>query len=166
MCMESKKIVIIRHAKSSWEFNLPDQERPLSDRGIKDAGIVSNYLKENFEIPDIVYSSPAKRALNTCHIFLSVLNISRDKLAVVSELYDFDGNKVINFMKSLNNKYKNVMIFGHNHAFTSISNIFGDKFIDNLPTSGVVVINFNTNDWKKIDKGKTELLIFPKQFKK
>jgi phosphohistidine phosphatase len=57
------------------------------------------------------------------------------------------------------------MIFGHNHAFTSISNIFGNKFIDNLPTAGVVVINFDVNDWKKINKGQTELLIYPKQFK-
>lgn len=163
--MEFKRIIIVRHAKSSWEFNLPDKERPLTNRGINDASLVSKYLKKKLEIPDAVFSSPANRSLSTCDIFLSALSINKEKLNVINDLYDFDGDNVIRFIKSLNNKYKNVMIFGHNHAFTSISNIFGDKFINNLPTSGVVVIKFNTNDWKKIDKGKTELLLFPKQLK-
>jgi phosphohistidine phosphatase len=163
--MKSKKLILIRHAKSSWEFNLPDKERPLTNKGITDAKLVSNYLKENISHCDAIFTSPAKRALSTCNIFLSVLNLREERLKIIDDLYDFEGERVINFIKSLNNEYKNVMIFGHNHAFTSISNIFGNKFIDNLPTAGVVVINFDINDWKKINKGQTELLIFPKQFK-
>ena len=164
--MNSKKLILIRHAKSSWEFNLPDEERPLINKGITDAKLVANYLKEKIKNCDAIFASPAKRALSTCNVFSSILNLRNDKIEIVDDLYDFEGEKVINFIKSLNNEYKNVMIFGHNHAFTSISNIFGNKFIDNVPTAGVVVINFDTNDWKKINKGQTELLIFPKQLKK
>ena len=164
--MNSKKLILIRHAKSSWEFNLPDEERPLINKGITDAKLVANYLKEKISNCDAIFASPAKRALSTCNVFSSILNLRNDKIEIVDDLYDFEGEKVINFIKSLNNEYKNVMIFGHNHAFTSISNIFGNKFIDNVPTAGVVVINFDTNDWKKINKGQTELLIFPKQLKK
>lgn len=163
--MESKKLTLVRHAKSSWEFNVSDEKRPLKDKGIIDANRVANKLKENLEKPDAVFCSPANRALSTCNIFLSSLSISNDKLKIVNELYDFDGEKVLHFIKYLDNQYKNVMIFGHNHAFTSISNIFGDKIIDNLPTSGVVVINFDTDDWKKVNKGQTKLMIFPKQLK-
>ena len=57
------------------------------------------------------------------------------------------------------------MIFGHNHAFTSISNIFGSIFIDNLPTSGLVKINFDTNNWADIKQGQTELILIPKELK-
>lgn len=163
--MKTKKLTLIRHAKSSWEFNVSDEKRPLKNKGIIDAGKVASHLKEIIEKPDVVFSSPANRALSTCNIFLSSLGVNKDKLKIVNELYDFDGEKVMDFIKSLNNQYQNVMIFGHNHAFTSISNIFGDKIIDNLPTSGVVVINFDTNDWKKINKGQTKLMVFPKQLK-
>ena len=53
-----------------------------------------------------------------------------------------EGDNVINFITNIDDSYEKVMIFGHNHAFTSICNIFGDQYIDNLPTSGLVVIKF------------------------
>jgi phosphohistidine phosphatase len=80
-------------------------------------------------------------------------------------LYDFGGEYVINFIKNLDENYQNVMIFGHNHAFTSICNIFGDMFVDNLPTSGLMVIDFSIDSWKDVNKGKTRFTIFPRDLK-
>ena len=57
------------------------------------------------------------------------------------------------------------MIFGHNHAFTSISNIFGTAYMDNLPTSGLVKIDFEIEDWKDLKKGVTKLIIIPKELR-
>src|SRR5690606_1618661 len=137
----------------------------MTKRCIIDANLVSKQLKKEFVQPDIVFSTPANRALTTCNIFSSNLNIPDHKIKIFNELYDFTGDSVIRFIKSLNNNYNNIMIFGHNHAFTSISNIFGDKFIYNLPTSGVVIIKFDTDKWESIDKGQTELIVFPKLLK-
>ncbi|MFM7854987.1 MAG: SixA phosphatase family protein, partial [Flammeovirgaceae bacterium] len=65
-----KKLYIIRHAKSSWdEPDLADFERPLSDRGKRDAPRMAKRLKEKRLTPDAVLTSPARRAKNTCHIF-------------------------------------------------------------------------------------------------
>ncbi|UOB17228.1 SixA phosphatase family protein [Abyssalbus ytuae] len=165
--MSNKLLTIVRHAKSSWEHDVTDKERPLAKRGIKDANLISRYLfKNGVIIPETVFSSPANRALTTCKIFMENFNFPLNKIRIEDELYDFSGDSVIKFITSLNNNYDNVMIFGHNHAFTSISNIFGDKFIDNLPTSGVVMINFESDNWKNIEKGKTKLTLFPKQLKK
>ena len=86
-------------------------------------------------------------------------------LSVDHQLYDFGGQQVSQFIKSLDDNYQNVMIFGHNHAFTSISNIFGNKFIDNVPTCGLVMIEFDTISWKTIDKGHTKLTLFPKELR-
>ncbi len=80
-------------------------------------------------------------------------------------MYDFSGQSVIDFITKIDNSYEKVMIFGHNHAFTSICNIFGDKFIDNLPTSGLVHINFEVTSWQSIKKGTTKLTIFPRDLK-
>jgi phosphohistidine phosphatase len=57
------------------------------------------------------------------------------------------------------------MIFGHNYAFTSIVNRFGSTFIDNLPTCGLVWIQFDINSWKEIKTGITKLVIKPKDLK-
>ena len=80
-------------------------------------------------------------------------------------MYDFGGESVLALLRSLDNRYESVAVFGHNHALTSLSNIFGNKAIDNLPTSGVVVIHFKVEDWARIERGQTELMIFPKQLR-
>jgi len=139
--------------------------RPLKPRGISDVKLVANEFKKKGNIPHFIFSSPAKRALSTCKLFSNSLGYSENSIQVVEELYDFGGNNVINFIKKLPNDYNYVMIFGHNNAFTSISNIFGDVFIDNLPTSGLIKLKFDISDWKDLKKGTTEFIITPKDFK-
>lgn len=160
-----KEIILIRHGKSSWEHDVTDRERPLKTRGINDIKLVANHFFNSNSVPEIIFSSPARRALSTCEIFMNTLNIAKEQVVVVEELYDFDGRNVIDYIKNLSNEYNEVMIFGHNHAFTSISNIFGDTFIDNLPTSGLVKLKFDINDWNDLKKGITEFIIIPKELK-
>ncbi|MFD2914353.1 SixA phosphatase family protein [Psychroserpens luteus] len=160
-----KTLILVRHAKSSWEFNVDDKDRPLKKRGNTDADLVSMAFVNRGLVIDKAFSSPANRALSTCKIFINNLNISNDKLVIQDDLYDFGGEQVINFLKTLDTHYQNVMIFGHNHAFTSICNIFGNTFIDNLPTSGLVVIDFDVNSWIDINKGSTRFTIFPRDLK-
>lgn len=160
-----KQLYIVRHGKSSWDYDVDDKDRPLMQRGINDAILVSNHLKNKLESINAVFSSPANRALHTCLIFMRKLELDVSKVIITDQLYDFGGISVSNFIKQLDNSYKNVMIFGHNHAFTSISNIFGNKSIDNLPTSGVVKLNFDVERWQDVEHGTTELTIFPKQLK-
>jgi phosphohistidine phosphatase len=160
-----KKVILIRHGKSSWEHDVTDRDRPLKARGINDSELISKELGVKGDIPKTIFSSPANRALSTCKIFLKSLDISEREITVVEDLYDFEGQNVINFIKTLPNDVNEVMIFGHNHAFTSISNIFGDTYIDNLPTSGLVKLNFEIDDWKDLKQGITEFVIFPKELK-
>ena len=57
------------------------------------------------------------------------------------------------------------MVFGHNPAMTGLVNLLGDKPIDNLPTTGLCVIDFDLNSWKDIETGKTLLQLFPKNLR-
>jgi len=160
-----KSITLIRHGKSSWKYDVTDRERPLKSRGKNDAKLVSEeYLKHNLSF-DRVFSSPAKRAYATCQIFSKHIGFDINEVKIIDELYDFSGENVINFIKSLSNDIDSVMIFGHNHAFTSISNIFGSAFTDNLPTSGLVKIDFEIDNWKELKKGVTKLIIIPKELR-
>jgi phosphohistidine phosphatase len=161
-----KKITLIRHGKSSWEYNVTDRDRPLSTRGVTDAKLVADhFINKKIKIPTTIFSSPANRALSTCKIFVKTFGFSESSIKIIDDLYDFDGQNVINFIKELPNDYDDVMIFGHNHALTSISNIFGNTFIDNLPTSGLVSLNIDIEKWTDLKKGTTEYIIVPKSLK-
>lgn len=160
-----KEIIFVRHAKSSWEFDVSDRERPLKKRGISDSHLVSNYFKQYGFIPDAVFTSPAERARKTCKIFTENLDIFRNKIEIKEDIYDFGGSQLLNFIKSLDSSLDKVMIFGHNYAFTSIVNSYGSIFIDNVTTSGLVWIKFKTDSWKEIEKGTTVLTIFPRDLK-
>ncbi len=160
-----RTIVLMRHGKSSWEYDVTDRERPLNQRGKNDAKLVANHFMKQNVVPTIIFSSPAKRALNTCKIFIKAFNLSETSIRVEENLYDFGGESVVNFIKNLPDSCSDIMIFGHNHAFTSITNIFGSIFIDNLPTSGLVKINFEVESWREIKSGQTELILIPKELK-
>ena len=162
---DMKTLVFIRHGKSSWEHPVNDIDRPLRSRGFTDAKLVSReFLNAGF-MPDLVVSSPAKRAYDICKIFIKKMEISVNKLQINPTIYDFEGSKTADFIKLLANNYQTVKLFRHNYAFTSLVNSFGNKFMDNLPTSGLVMIRFDIDSWKDISKGTTELIILPRDLK-
>ncbi|MCK0179431.1 histidine phosphatase family protein [Flavobacteriaceae bacterium S0862] len=160
-----KEITFVRHAKSSWEHNVCDRERPLKKRGINDSHLVSSSFKETNFTPDVIITSPAVRARKTCKIFVENLYKSSINVRIEEEIYDFGGSQLINFIKSLDNELNKVMIFGHNYALTSIVNLFGSRYIDNVPTSGLIKISFDVDNWNNIKKGITTLTIFPRDLK-
>ncbi len=160
-----KTLYIVRHAKSSWEFDVSDENRPLNKRGVKDAELVGKELKTLIKTVDKILCSPAVRAHSTAKIIVDQLDVSDDIFSLEPDLYDFGGHKVVDVIKNCGDEINTLMIFGHNHAFTSIANLYGSEAIDNLPTAGVVGIEFDCNKWNDINVGKTLLTIFPKSLK-
>lgn len=160
-----KNLILIRHAKSSWDLPLKDIDRPLDPRGIKDAQLVATncimFLPETF----IIWSSIAKRASETALIFAQTISYPIENILYKEELYTFAENQLENVIKSCSNAFENVILFGHNAAITNFVNKFGDIFINNVPTSGFVALQFDTDSWEKINKGKTKKTIFPKDLK-
>jgi len=160
-----KNLILVRHAKSSWDHDVSDDKRPLAKRGINDAHLVSKEFKTQLFKADQVFSSHANRALTTCKIFLKILEISDNLLTVSQKLYDFRGDNVMDFIKSIDDALGSVIIFGHNYAFTSVSSRLGSVFIDKLPTCGLVWIQFDIDSWKDVEKGTTKIIIRPKDLK-
>ncbi len=160
-----KTLVLVRHGKSSWEYSVDDKDRPLNERGINDGHLVSSVFDSRDMGIDAIFSSPASRALHTCLIFLRQLNFPFSKFELSDMLYDFSGDSVFEFVRSLDNNLKTVMIFGHNHAFTHIANSLGNSYIDNVPTSGLVHLEFQTDQWASVEKGITVQTIFPKDLR-
>lgn len=160
-----KIITFVRHGKSSWDYQVSDKDRPLKERGINDAKLVANKFKSLKNKIDFVYSSPANRALHTSMIFTRILEHPLGEFRVDESLYDFSGESVLKFIKSLDDQMTSVMIFGHNYAFTTLVNTLGDNYIENVPTSGLVQIKFDVANWNDIDNGTKLVTIFPKELK-
>ena len=160
-----KTLILVRHGKSSWEYQVSDKDRPLKERGINDAHRVGAHFKTKASGLEAAFSSPACRALHTAMIVLREFDFPLDMFEVTEELYDFSGGSVVDFVRQLDNDLQKVIIFGHNYAFTNIANQMGDTPIDNLPTAGLVQITFPEEHWSSVSQGKTEHILFPKQLR-
>lgn len=160
-----KKLILIRHAKSSWEYDVIDHERPLKKRGINDAKLVAEELKAYNIKPDKILVSDAMRTKLTAQIMLPVLDIPYNEAVFKHKLYDFAGSDLVDVIKSADDAITILMVFGHNHAITAFANTYGNVYIDNVPTSGVVIFEFDTSKWSEISPGKTLHTIFPRDLK-
>jgi len=156
-----KTIYIARHAKSSWSnSNLSDFDRPLNERGLRDAPYMGSKLKEKGVNPQLIVSSSALRAFTTAKIIAKKLGYSKDKIRKEELIYDAYASDLLEYINNLNDKLNNVMLFGHNPGFTSLSNYLTGIPIDNIPTCGIVKITFDVDNWKEIAPSKGELIFF------
>lgn len=161
-----KTLYIVRHAKSSWEFeDIKDIDRPLKKRGINDAYLISNVLHKKIATPDVFVSSCANRALHTGMIFSYTFNYPLSNLKISKSLYNFSDGYLIKTVKALDDGFDSAIIFSHDHGISSFVNKFGSVLVDGVPTCGVIGIKFDTNHWKNIKSGITFLTEFPKNYK-
>ena len=165
-----KTLYVIRHAKSSWaDPGANDFERRLNDRGKRDAPQMAKRLKEKDIHPDLLLSSPAKRAISTATRFAEVLKYSKDKIKSVSALYHADEDAILSVIQDVKKKHEIIMIFGHNPGLTDFVNAISsvEINIDNIPTCGVVALSLPVNSWKDVKLKSAKLLFFdyPKALK-
>ena len=160
-----KTLYLVRHAKSSWENpDLSDFDRPLNNRGKKDAPRMGKRLKERRVTPDIMLSSPAERALVTCKEIATILGFPQGKIKTDKRLYHADADQILKVLKELKDSPRDdgevVMIFGHNPGFTEFANSLLNETIMNIPTCGVVHAELNIDHWKDIHFGCGNMLNF------
>ncbi|MFD0976980.1 SixA phosphatase family protein [Salinimicrobium gaetbulicola] len=161
-----KKLILVRHGKSSWDNDLPDDERPLKKRAYKDADFVISAFKSHWKDEVLTLkSSYAVRALTTANIFKDQLEIANQDFEINEDLYTFDGKQLLKTISGVDDSINNLMVFGHNPAMTSVANSLGSQHFKNIPTTGLVLIEFQTDSWNNLKDGKTILYLFPKNLR-
>jgi len=160
-----KKLILIRHAKSSWDLPVLDKERPLAHRGIKDAYLMSEKVQPYLPNSFVFWSSSAKRASETAKIFAQNLKCPEELIIFKDSLYTFDEKQLEAEIKKCNDRFDNLVIFGHNPAITDFVNEYGNIFLDNVKTCGFVSLTFDQTQWGNISKGTVQKVLFPKDFK-
>lgn len=162
-----KHLILVRHAKSSWkDSDLEDHERPLSKRGEHNAPFMAKIFRDKKLKVDLMISSTAVRALDTATEFARKLDMSKSKILRVSELYLADAEDLLEYITMLDDDYKSVMMFGHNPGFTILANNLAPAAIANIPTCGIVAIDFDVSSWKEVgnQRGTVRFTEFPKMY--
>ena len=165
--MSKKNLHIVRHGKSSWDFdNISDIDRPLSPRGINNAYLMAKKLGERKVVPDKFLTSPANRALYTSIIFSRVLKFPYEKIEISDSIYMGYTDDLLKLIASQDDALSNLLIFGHNPAFTALANVLMDSYLDNIPTAGVVSLGFEAKSWEEaVGKvAETDFFDYPKRY--
>lgn len=154
-----KRLILVRHAKSSWDYpELSDFDRPLNERGLRDVQTMGQRLKALGIRPDGIISSGAKRALDTALAIGKVLGESSKNVQMIPALYHADAEALCRIIKNLPAHQHQVMLVAHNPGITDLVNQLAVFTTDNIPTCGVVVIDFEVAQWQQIQRSSAILV--------
>lgn len=157
----SKKLLIVRHAKSDWESGIKrDFDRPLNNRGEKNAPEMAQRLVNKNIIPEKIVSSPALRAISTAGKFAEAFGYAKSDIIQEPKIYEATASTLLKVINTLPNDVDFVALFGHNPGLTELVINLCNADIYNIPTCGMVLIDFPYEDWEMITSGSGEEVFF------
>lgn len=144
-----KRLLIIRHAKSSWaNTRLSDFDRPLNDRGFRDAPRVGRELLERGERFDLMLSSPAKRALTTAQLIAEAMGYDKDFVTTDKQLYLASYKRIFSCVTAAPNSVNRLAIFAHNPGMEQLAELLSGGKITRFPTCAVCATQFAIDAWE------------------
>lgn len=173
-----KYLTLIRHAKSSWDDDsLDDHDRPLNERGLRNAPVVGRFLAKTYlgangtpallPFPNQLITSTALRAKRTAEIIASELN--GPEPVTDHRLYLAEPKSLLHHVREFDRVWRHVMIFGHNPGISAFAaRLLKRQDIDEMPTCAVALIELPLDNWCDTDWGEARLIgyITPKLIEK
>ena len=160
-----RTLLILRHAKSSWkDDSLPDHDRPLNKRGLKDAPRMGQLLRREDLLPDLILCSTAKRARVTAELVAEESGYEGE-LRLKDDLYAFDAEAYLEALSELEDKYNCVMLVGHNPAMEELLEALTGGF-ERMPTAALALLELPIEHWSELEnepEGKLIHLWHPKE---
>lgn len=152
-----KTLFLVRHAKSDWTHDVPDFDRPLNDRGHRDAPRMAKYLQENgFQIEHFI-SSPAKRALTTCRYFAETFG--KPNIKKVEDLYEALNEDFTNTILRIDDEFTSAALFSHNPTISHYASSLTSEYLD-FPTCGVAIFEIDCDEWSQFENTEKTLKHF------
>ena len=161
-----KQLLLIRHAKSSWaDAGQTDFDRPLNDRGKRDAPLMAaRVLDRGFRVQH-VFSSAAKRAFKTSKALMEVWNLKQDAISVFPDLYLAPPDEMLKVITAAPDTISSLALVAHNPGITEFINSLTNNRVDDLPTCGMVAFQIHTDSWADFKNASKEWLFieYPKR---
>jgi len=156
-----KTLLLVRHAKSSWDQpGLSDFDRPLNERGKKDAPLMAKRLKEKSIDLDHFVSSPAKRARQSAKYFAEEFGFKKEDIKLVEDLYGATRREFLQSIQEIQDKFKTVALFSHNPGITDFASSLTNVRVDDMPTCAVFAVQSNAESWKEFMEAEKSFLFF------
>ncbi len=156
-----KYLTLLRHAKSSWkEPTCDDFDRPLSGRGTRNAPLMGQRLAMLGEVPEVIISSPAKRARRTAELVASALPYEASAIRFEPGIYEAEIETLLDLVSQFDDAWQDVMLVGHNPGLTDLANVLAPCKLDNIVTCGVVKLAFSADSWRDIQSNSGRLLFY------
>ena len=156
-----KAVLVVRHAKSSWEnFGVPDFDRPLNERGKTDGPEMAKRLLSKKIAIDTFISSPAKRAKKTAALFAAEYHIEKEQIVLVPELYHASSETFYETIAKAPDASGNIALFSHNPGITDFVNGLTHIKIDNMPTCSVFAVKADIPSWKDFKKAEKQFWFY------
>jgi len=155
-----KTLLLIRHAKSSWDDpQLDDHERPLAERGERAALVVGQYLLQRGLRPDLILSSTAARTRQTADLILS--RIGTAPLRFERRLYLAESEALLDCARATSAEIASLAMIGHNPGLHDFARNLAaakdgsgvERLNKKLPTAGLAVFRFDIDHWRALDFG-------------
>jgi phosphohistidine phosphatase len=157
---QMKKIILVRHAKSSWDNPwLNDHDRPLAPRGLDDAPKMATRLKKKGVVPDLLLSSTARRAAETAKITADILGVAAEDIIWEKGLFHASPHQILKFIRMQKDSVNTLLVFGHNPGFNDLITYLGGD-LENLPTSGQFGFKLKTEHWAELNPETAEVWFF------
>jgi len=166
------RLMLLRHAKSEKaEGGQSDRARHINARGESDAPVIGAYMARHGLVPDLVLVSTAVRARETWERLAAALG-KRPRVSFEDRLYNAGRQAILAPVKETAPSVRKLMVVGHNpgmhelarHLIASGDVEARERLHEGLPTSGLVVIDFAGDDWRKLHArgGRLEHFITPR----
>jgi phosphohistidine phosphatase len=144
-----KTLLILRHAKSSWDDpGLPDHDRPLARRGLKDAPRIGELLVEEDLVPELILASTAVRTLQTATIVAQAIRFDRE-LRTVPEMYLAEAAVYLALARGVDDRLARVLFVGHNPGVEDLVHVLTGRQ-ERMPTAALALVRFPVDRWAEV----------------
>lgn len=161
-----KTLFLIRHAKSDWSvLGQKDFDRTLNARGISDAPRMGAKLKSLGLVPEWIISSPSERTRMTLEYMTEQMAYPLEKIEWVEDIYEASLRTLLRVINELPEEKQSVAIVGHNPGLTFVAEYLTGEVLGNIPTCGVVVLQWESMSWENISQNTASMkhFLYPKK---
>lgn len=154
------RLYLMRHAKAEKsDGTIRDFDRPLQPRGQSDAALIASRMLSEVGIPIHIKSSSARRTSETAEIVARIFGIKSELIEKDKSMYGADLDKLIETVQMLPDEKITVMLIGHNPGFSDLASYFSETELE-MPTAGLVVLDFDVTNWSHVSPSKCKLAGF------
>ena len=151
--MADRRITLLRHAKAAWPDEVDDIDRPLAERGERDASAAGRWMADRPQ-PSLVVCSPATRARRTCE--LAMAELPEIPVRVEERVYAASAGELLDVVHHLPDSEQHVVLVGHNPGMSQLAGLLTGERIE-LSTTGIAVVAWR-GAWSDAAPGKGRLV--------